>query len=67
VINLDGTHLHSLRTERIRATEPNWSPDRNSIVFTDGNNLAVMKVNGFSRHLITHLPLNTWAAFEPDW
>jgi TolB protein len=66
VIDLDGTHLRSLRTERLYAIEPSWCPDGSSIVFTDGNNLAVMKANGFSRHLITHLPPGKWAAFEPD-
>jgi Tol biopolymer transport system component len=67
VINLDGSHLRSLRTERLYGIEPSWSPDGISIVFADGNNLAVMKANGFSRHLITHLPAGKWAAFEPDW
>jgi Tol biopolymer transport system component len=67
VINADGSHLRSLRTERIPGTEPSWSSDGNSIVFTEGNNLAVMKANGFSRHLITHVPINTWANNDPDW
>lgn len=64
VINVDGTHLHSLKAA---GSEPNWSPDGNWIVFAQGNNLAVMKATGFGRHLITHVPINTWQDSDPDW
>lgn len=67
VIDLDGSHLRSLRTEHIYAIEPAWSPDGSEIVFSQGVDLAVMKADGFSRHAITHLRVNKWTAFEPDW
>ena len=67
LVSIDGSHLTRLTHTAAIESLPIWSPDGAQIAFIEGDQIAVMGVDGGHVNIITNMPNDGMGGFSPDW